>query len=103
MINIKFHRFHLNNERGKGAAFYKAQTFCGNFVKIGGSRGTMSDAKIFKQTLSTSVGLRELLKPVDGFVVDRGFKDIKKSLQEESFPPLVSTLKINFDQDQRSW
>lgn len=53
----------------------------------------LNDAEIMKIVMKDGDKLRELLKPGDIFVLDRGFRDVKSWLEEQGYVVLMPALK----------
>lgn len=71
----------------------KPFTMCttnGYIVDLAGPfEGKLNDAQILELILKDPNGLTSILKPGDVFILDRGFRDIKKSLEEKGFVVLM--------------
>ena len=62
---------------------------------LGPFYATQNDAQILQISLSDLNGLRSILKKGDIFILDRGFRDVKKFLENEGYQVLMPALKGN--------
>lgn len=65
---------------------------------VGPFNGTQNDASIMQHLMSDANGLPKLLKPNDVIVVDRGFRDVCKTLKQLNYKVLMPALKGNRSQ-----
>ncbi|KAJ8682359.1 hypothetical protein QAD02_018151 [Eretmocerus hayati] len=54
--------------------------------------GTENDATIMRKIMEDPNGIKQLLKPGDIFILDRGFRDVKKYLEELGYVVLMPAL-----------
>ena len=52
-----------------------------------------NDAEILKTIIEDANGLCKFLEKYDVFVLDRGFQDVKRDLEDKNFTVLISALK----------